>query len=154
MKTERAKELLKNLSNHAESSGDRLDPATAEMARAFLHMLSAIEDQDLRDLKMVNRKENLGSLLMKFAELSKFGKSEWVELIQSYGLELPLNPRDSARDVMGRLARYLRDHPDALEGDTATAPDKKHAARTPRSGRRKRALAENLQDTLNRLLDE
>lgn len=152
MKTTEAREALIALIEYCDGSGGALHPETAGLAQLFLQMLTHLGDQQLAELKLVNRKENIGSLLIKFGELSKFGKSEWIDLIHSYGLELPLNPRDSARDVMGRLARYLREHPDALKSVAAT--DSKNVPRGSRSSKRKRPLAENLQDTLNRLLDE
>lgn len=152
MKTEEARQLLTALI--ADSGKDRiaLSPGMKDLAQAFLTMLEPLGSQELSQLKLVNRKENIGSLLIKFGELSKFGKAEWVDLIHSYGLNLALNPRDSARDVMGRLARHLRDNPDALKHVAAT--NKPSDTRSGRSSKRKRPLAENLQDTLNRLLEE
>jgi hypothetical protein len=151
MKTDEAKQLLIALIQAVDEK--RMPPqGTVELAQALLQMLETVGSYELAHLKLVNRKENIGALLIKFAELSKFGKGEWIALIQSYGLDLPLNPRDSARDVMGRLARHLRDNPDALKSIAPVEPP--HSSRGSRSSKGKRPLAENLQDTLTRLLEE
>jgi hypothetical protein len=54
---------------------------------------------------------NLRTLLA----LSRINKKEWVNLINEYGYEIKLNPRDSARDVLGKLLRYLDSHPEAID---------------------------------------
>ncbi len=45
--------------------------------------------------------------------LSKFNKQEWINVINEYGFDISLNPRDSARDVLGKLLRYLEKNPNA-----------------------------------------
>jgi hypothetical protein len=152
MKVENTKAFLASLVDSGGKKNLSLSAEAREAATVLLAMLAPFSEQQLSELKVVNRRENLGSLLMKFAELSKFGKGEWIELAKSYEIELSLNPRDSARDVMGKLARHLRDNPLALEKMSKMAGPVVSRASKPM--KRKRVLAENLQDTLERLLEE
>jgi hypothetical protein len=138
----------------ADESPTRLPGETVAAMAALQELFSAVNVADLSELKLVQRRENIGSLLIKFAELSKFGKQEWIDLIDTYGIKLELNPRDSARDVMGRLARYLRDNPGAMAGAPLPQAAPKTDTRGKHSLRGKRHLAENLQETLTRLLEQ
>jgi hypothetical protein len=54
---------------------------------------------------------NLRTLLA----LSRISKKEWVNLINEYGFKIRLNPRDSARDIIGKLFRHLDSHPEAVD---------------------------------------
>lgn len=151
MNADAARQVLRDLVDQVIKKANSVPENTEEAVNALLELLQTAPGSDLRDLKLVNRKEHIGSLLIKFGELSKFGKQEWLELIRSFGLKMTLNPRDSARDVMGKLARHLRDNPNELSVASAI---QKSAVSTGRGTKRKRPLAENLQDTLSRLLDE
>jgi hypothetical protein len=154
MKSDVLKTVLAGIEKAARDAPNALPADTAAAMVALRDLLDASSSAELIELKLVPRRENIGSLLIKFAELSKFGKQEWIDLVNDYGINLDLNPRDSARDVMGRLARYLRDHPGAM----AEAPARSATPKTTPSGkgstRGKRHLAENLQETLARLLEE
>lgn len=154
MKTDALTTVLAEVEKAARDTPNTLPVDTAAAMAALRELLDAAAGTELSELKLTPRRENIGSLLIKFAELSKFGKQEWIDLVNAYGINLDLNPRDSARDVMGRLARYLRDHPGAM----AEAPARPDAPKTTPAGkgstRGKRHLAENLQETLARLLEE
>jgi hypothetical protein len=154
MKVSALRTVLTAVEIAAHKAQNRLPDDTAAAMAALKHLLDATDAADLGDLKLVPRRENIGSLLIKFAELSKFGKQEWIDLVNTYGIELELNPRDSARDVMGRVARYLRDNPGAM-AEVPAKPDAPTSASSGKgSSRGKRHLAENLQETLARLLKE
>jgi hypothetical protein len=154
MKTDALRTVLAGVEKAAREAPNTLPDSAAAAMAALRDLLDSTAAAELRDLKLVPRRENIGSLLIKFAELSKFGKQEWIDLVNAYGINLELNPRDSARDVMGRLARYLRDNPGAM----AEVPVKTSTPKSTSSGkgstRGKRHLAENLQETLARLLEE
>ncbi len=47
--------------------------------------------------------------------LSKISKKEWVKLIQGYGFSIDLKPRDSSRDVIGKILNYLDSNPEAVD---------------------------------------
>lgn len=152
MKRDQIKAWLRKLEDQANQAPSSLPEGTQLAARSLLDLFGSAGADELTELKLVSRKENIGSLVIKLAEVSKFGKREWVDLINSYGLNLDLNPRDSARDVMGKLARHLHDNPAALALVSAKKPA--GGSGTVRTGKKRRPLAENLQDTLTRLLDE
>lgn len=126
-------------------------PATIDAFMRLAELLRASGADELRELRVTRKADDIASLVRKFAEVSRFNKQEWIGLAESNGIKLDLNPRDSARDVMGKLARYLRDHPNAL---TAHQAKPSAATRTARSTKVRRKLAENLQETLTRLLDD
>ena len=151
MKIEAVKAILSDLAARAAAAPMSLPADTEAALRSLVAMLSGIVTDEMEDVRITNKNDDLGSLVMKLAELSRFGKQEWVDLSMSYGIKLDLNPRDSARDVMGKLARYLRDHPDALK--KVSRPPASPATQA-KSSKKKRKLAESLQDTLIRLLDE
>jgi len=41
------------------------------------------------------------------AQLSRFKKSEWVQFVKEHDLPIPLNTRDSARDLVGKIMNYF-----------------------------------------------
>lgn len=51
--------------------------------------------------------------LTTLAELSKVDKAQWIQLIRHYSLPIEVRPRDASRDILGKLLRFLEDHPDA-----------------------------------------
>jgi hypothetical protein len=52
--------------------------------------------------------------LSTVAALSKIKKNEWRAFIDDWALPVLVKNTDSARDLIGRLLRYLGEHPDAL----------------------------------------
>lgn len=51
--------------------------------------------------------------LTTLAELSKVDKAQWIQLIRHYSLPIEVRPRDASRDILGKLLRFLEEHPDA-----------------------------------------
>jgi hypothetical protein len=47
--------------------------------------------------------------------LSKINKRDWVKLIQGYGFKIDFKPRDSSRNIMGKLLNYLDANPEAVD---------------------------------------
>ncbi|SLM43308.1 hypothetical protein NSND_60741 [Nitrospira sp. ND1] len=151
MRRDKIKAWLTEVAKQAKQAPTSLPEGTELVVRSLINMLGVASGDELTNLKLSTPKENIGSLVIKLAEVSKFPKREWIDLINFYGLSLDLNPRDSARDVMGKLARHLRENPAALALVASKKPGV-HAKR--RTLKKRRPLAENLQDTLTRLLNE
>jgi hypothetical protein len=48
--------------------------------------------------------------LSTLASLSSYGKSEWFSIIEEYNLPIEIRPRDAARDVLGKILKYLEEN--------------------------------------------
>lgn len=153
MNIEELRLALAKIKEAAHQSPQSLPPETVAALSEVEDLLGNASSSELADLKLVPRRENIGSLLLKLSELTKFGKQEWIDLAEGYGIKLDLNPRDSARDVMGKLARHLRANPAAM-AEVAAQSNAPKTTSGKGSTRGKRHLAEDLQETLTRLLEE
>ena len=51
--------------------------------------------------------------LHTLAALSRISKKEWLDLINSFGFDIQVKPRDSARNIIGKLLNYLDADPSA-----------------------------------------
>lgn len=51
--------------------------------------------------------------LSTLAMLSEIGKEEWLIFITEHGLPIDVRPRDAARDILGKLLKYLVENPQA-----------------------------------------
>ena len=45
--------------------------------------------------------------------LSQVSKPQWMKLIKDWDIPVAMKTSDSARDLVGRLFQYLKDHPEA-----------------------------------------
>lgn len=59
----------------------------------------------------------LGTLV----SLADIGKLQWIEFIKANGFPIEVRPRDAARDVVGKLLRYLEQSPEARNKITNVA---------------------------------
>jgi hypothetical protein len=64
--------------------------------------------------------------LATLSALSRVPKAQWASFVQEYGLPIRVDPRDSARNVLGKLMRYLERNPAAIDRITQRA---RHKAR-------------------------
>lgn len=60
-------------------------------------------------------KDDLPLALSALLSLSRIDKREWAELISDIGLDIAITPRDSNRDVVGKVLRHLEAQPVARE---------------------------------------
>lgn len=60
-------------------------------------------------------KDDLPLALSALLSLSRIDKHDWAELIADIGLDIPITPRDSNRDVVGKVLRHLEAEPTARE---------------------------------------
>lgn len=92
----------------------------AEALKLFATMLKRGPNIDVEDLAFSDRfntdapssrkrskKDDLPVALSALLSLSRIDKREWVELITDLGLGLEITPRDSSRDVVGKVLRLL-----------------------------------------------
>jgi len=47
--------------------------------------------------------------------LSKIRKKEWMKLTEDYGFNIDIKPRDSSRNILGKLLNYLDANPNAID---------------------------------------
>lgn len=59
--------------------------------------------------------DSVGLGLKTLVQLSKLDKSHWVSLTEKYNFDIKLNPRDSSRDVIGKILRYLANNEEAYQ---------------------------------------
>lgn len=115
----------------------------AEALKLFAMMLKRGPNIDVGDLAFIDRfstevssstkrskKNDLPVALSALLSLSRIDKREWVELITELGLGLEITPRDSSRDVVGKVLRLLEKDANARE-QLATRVQSKQAQASP-----------------------
>ena len=64
-------------------------------------------------------------------QLSTFTRQEWIQFIKEHRLPVDFGPRDSSRNIIGKIMSYLSEHEDALArvsksiGDERTGSSKR-----------------------------
>lgn len=53
--------------------------------------------------------------LSQLVALSSVNKRRWIDLIRNYNFPINIGPRESSRDILGKLLRYLERTPGARE---------------------------------------
>jgi hypothetical protein len=48
-------------------------------------------------------------------ELSRMGKGQWQSFIEEHKIPLGIRTQDASRDVLGKLLRFLENHPEFRE---------------------------------------
>lgn len=80
-----------------------------------------------KDQENLSRKEialNISTLLA----LSKVKKHTWVEFIEENGWSFEIPPRDSSRNIIGKILKYLDSHPNALKKLNSTSSNERGGA--------------------------
>lgn len=89
---------------------------THEIAKALTALAKALRslpDSEIEDLPSLIANErtrdsaNIAISLSTLAQLSAYGKTEWIDVIRDFNLPIEVRPRDAARDVLGKLLSYL-----------------------------------------------
>lgn len=91
----------------------------ANALRTLADILEQGPNTEISNIQMLNKNENLSSEqiavnLSTLAALSKIKKFQWVEFINNYNFDIPINTRDSSRNIIGKLLTYLDKHPEAV----------------------------------------
>lgn len=86
----------------------------------FAKVLQRAPNLDLGDLEVILSRSiphlsrsQMAVSLSTLVDLSRVDKREWIELILSYGFDIPIRPRDASRDILGKLLRYLETNEEA-----------------------------------------
>jgi len=69
---------------------------------------------------------NISTLLA----LSKVKKHTWVEFVEENRWSLEIPPRDSSRNIIGKILKYLDSHPDALKKLKSASSNERGGAST------------------------
>lgn len=65
-----------------------------------------------RAKKPIKKEEtDRGAALALLAEMSKYSKSELLNLADFYGIPIEIRPADAVRDVLGKILKYIQDNP-------------------------------------------
>jgi hypothetical protein len=57
---------------------------------------------------------NAAALVGMLAAMSRIDKNQWRQLIEKWRLPIEVPRKDSSRNVMGEVMRYLESHPDEI----------------------------------------
>ena len=115
-------ELAKELSKLAGSP--ELHPSLQDSLRGLALVLGQAPDIEIRETQIRRKKDDVAVGLKLLSSLSSYTKQQWLALVKDYDLKIALNPRDSARDVLGKVLRYLDEHPELLKTMGAARPPK------------------------------
>lgn len=64
--------------------------------------------------------------LSTLAMLSEFGKEEWLGFIDEHALPIDVRQRDAARDILGKLLKFLVENPN-IRNELSHAPNKERS---------------------------
>ena len=53
-----------------------------------------------------------GTALVLLAEMASYNKSELIDLAYQLNIPLQVRPADAVRDILGKILRYIQEHPD------------------------------------------
>ncbi|MDX8123404.1 hypothetical protein SKZ59_16605 [Janthinobacterium sp. GMG2] len=76
-----------------------------------------LEDVDVSTLsptasdKATVRPEDMPQALGMLVGLNNVPKQQWIDLIDEYGFDIEIRPRDANRDIYGKLLKYLSNNP-------------------------------------------
>ena len=59
--------------------------------------------------------EEIPHALHMLVGLNQVSKQQWLSLIDEFGFEIDVRPRDANRDIFGKLLRFLTDNPEARD---------------------------------------
>src|SRR5579885_1369138 len=88
----------------------------AAMLEHLAKILRSLPNQNLETaLTRTPPDSELPLALSTLIKLSSVDKAQWAEFIRKQNLPVAVTPRDSSRDIVGRLLRYLERHPEATK---------------------------------------
>lgn len=95
---------------------------THDLARALIslgHLLRRGPNVELGDLSFPSGKRVAAEVsavpvaLSTLVALSKFNRGQWAAVIKEFDLPIEIQPKNSNRDVVGKILRYLESSPEA-----------------------------------------
>jgi hypothetical protein len=98
---------------------------THEFADALIQLAQALKGSPNMELKGISSPSQIANngvtsadaalSLSTLVALSKITKAQWRQFIAEWALPVDIKATDSVRDLVGRLLRYLEDHPAVLK---------------------------------------
>lgn len=111
---------------------------TRELARALYKLadfLNECDNVDIKELKSLakNKSEftdnkSIAVNLATLASLSKIQRTEWISFINEFNMPIKTNPRDSSRNILGKLLSYLNKNPENINLLSKKVYNKNNAA--------------------------
>jgi hypothetical protein len=94
---------------------------THTLARGLEQLATLLKqrpDTDVREALLggdqgISRQQDVPLGLSVLVRMSKIGKPEWISFIKSHGFPIDVGPRDSSRNILGRVLNYLERNPNA-----------------------------------------
>lgn len=97
---------------------------THEFAKAlstFAKILRAGPDIELEDLSLSSsyqkvealKEQEIPAALYTLVRLNDVSKAQWLELIEEFGIDVEVRPRDANRDIVGKILSFLATNPEA-----------------------------------------
>ena len=92
----------------------------ARSMQRFAKILLDTPNIDVGDVKferpfVANSSVDVAVSLHAIAQLAKIDKNQWMALIEENNFNIKFRPRDASRDIIGKLLKYLSDHPEELD---------------------------------------
>lgn len=91
----------------------------ARMLMQLAKVLRKAPNVELSELNFAHhaklRKGDVAIGLSTLVELAKIDKSQWLSLIYEHNLPVEIRPRDASRDILGKVLKYLEEHPEAQQ---------------------------------------
>jgi hypothetical protein len=95
--------------------------ALAKTLRALADIFEQNPNIELSKFGKIDEKKSgldtkqVATNLRTLHSLSKINKQEWVKLIDNYGFNIDIAPRDSSRNIIGKILNYLDANPQAID---------------------------------------
>lgn len=95
---------------------------THEFAKALDLLSRLLKRNKSIELQYLELSDRLGAevsgasipiALSTLVALSKFDKTQWLEVIRLYEFPVEIRPRDASRDILGKILKHLEESPDA-----------------------------------------
>lgn len=95
---------------------------THELARALRVMAEVLDRAPNQYLDTINlalgSSDNISMPQMAvnlatLTDMSRIGKTQWIEFVREYKLPIDFRARDAARDILGKVLNYLESNADA-----------------------------------------
>lgn len=73
---------------------------------------NTFSQNNLKSTKNINSREELPIALNALMSIKDFSKKDWQLFIDEFNIDIEITPRDSSRNILGRVLNYLEKHPE------------------------------------------
>jgi hypothetical protein len=112
---------LSRLLNHLNPRIGQLDEGDATELTRLSNALQALAtlllqgpNLPLSEVRITKNTDDIAVGIKVLLSLSNYSKQQWLALATEYHMPIEFNPRDSARDALGKVLRYLEAHPETV----------------------------------------